>query len=70
MSDVNMDSLFGGKSKFDDPFMMPSSAHMPDDLNTALDFCMFLYYLNPQYRRASARPFPLLNLLLDIRNLL
>jgi len=55
MSDVNMDNIFGGKQKFDDPFMMPSSAHMPDDLSTALDFCMFLYYLNPQYRRASAR---------------
>jgi len=51
-----MENIFGGsKAKFDDPFLMPSSASMPEDLSSALDFCMFLYYLNPQYRRASSR---------------
>ena len=28
---------------------------MPDNLDTALDLCLFLYYLNPQYRQASSR---------------
>jgi hypothetical protein len=48
---------FGGESsnQFDDPFMLPSSDYIPENLESALDFCMFLYYLNPQYRRASMR---------------
>lgn len=45
----------GSSNKFDDPFMLPSSDYVPEDLKSALDFCMFLYYLNPQYRRASQR---------------
>lgn len=40
---------------FDDPFLLPSSESMPDNLETALDLCLFLYYLNPQYRQASSR---------------
>lgn len=40
---------------FDDPFLLPSSESMPDSLDTALDLCLFLYYLNPQYRQASSR---------------
>lgn len=40
---------------FDDPFLLPSSESMPDNLETALDLCLFLYYMNPQYRQASAR---------------
>lgn len=40
---------------FDNPFLLPSSETMPDNLETALDLCLFLYYLNPQYRAASAR---------------
>ena len=48
---------YGGdfSNDFDDPFMLPSSDYMPENLESALDFCMFLYYLNPQYRRASMR---------------
>lgn len=41
--------------KFDDPFLLPSSQSFPDTLQTALDLCLFLYYLNPQYIQASAR---------------
>jgi len=41
--------------KFDDPFLLPSSEYVPENLESALDFCLFLYYLNPQYRRASMR---------------
>lgn len=40
---------------FDDPFLLPSSETMPDNLHTALDLCLFLYFLNPQYRQASSR---------------
>jgi len=42
-------------SKFDDPFLLPSNEYIPDNLESALDFCLFLFYLNPQYRRASMR---------------
>lgn len=46
-----------GKSgkQFSDPFLLPSNASFPTDLETALDFCLYLYYMNPQYRRASIR---------------
>ena len=55
MHSADLNQVFGSKAKFDDPFMLPSSEHMPEDLESSLDFCLFLYYLNPQYRRASAR---------------
>lgn len=45
----------GDGRQFDDPFILPSSASMPRTLETALDMCLFLYYLNPQYVQASAR---------------
>lgn len=54
-SDLSLEGILSGKRKFDDPFLLPSSDHIPGDLESALDFCLFLYYLNPQYRRASAR---------------
>lgn len=41
--------------EFSDPFMLPSNASFPTELETALDFCLYLYYMNPQYRRASIR---------------
>jgi len=41
--------------KFDDPFLLPSSEIIPEDLSNALDLCKFLYYLNPIYRGASRR---------------
>lgn len=41
--------------KFKDPFMMQSNAFIPKDLASALDFALFLYHLNPQYKRASQR---------------
>lgn len=48
--------LFGDKArKFADPFLLPSSMSMPTTLDAALDMCLFLYYMNPQYRRASMR---------------
>lgn len=44
-----------GGHRFDDPFLLPSSQTMPETLETALDMCLFLYYMNPQYVQASAR---------------
>jgi len=41
--------------QFSDPFVLPSNASFPTELETALDFCLYLYYMNPQYRRASIR---------------
>ena len=41
--------------KFDDPFLLPSSDYIPDSLSSALDFCRYLYGLNPEYRKASQR---------------
>ena len=54
-ADLSLEGILSGSRKFDDPFLLPSSEHIPEDLEGALDFCLFLYYLNPQYRRASAR---------------
>lgn len=49
-------SIWSGKEKqFSDPFMLPSSNSIPTELQSALDFCLYLYYLNPLYRRASIR---------------
>lgn len=49
-------SIWSGKSRtFSDPFLLPSSSAMPTELQSALDFCLYLYYLNPLYRRASIR---------------
>lgn len=47
--------LLGTPNKFADPFLLPSNDYIPESLEQALDFCQFLYYLNPQYRRASER---------------
>lgn len=48
---------FGGAlgNKFDDPFLLPSSDYIPDNLKSSLDFCLFLYYLNSKYRQAATR---------------
>jgi len=43
------------KQKFDDPFLLPSGDYMPETMSEALDFCRFLYMMNPEYRRASQR---------------
>ncbi len=49
-------SLFTGTDrKFHDPFLLPSNQTLPTELDSALDFCLYLYYMNPQYRRASIR---------------
>ena len=49
-------AIWSGKSrKFSDPFLLPSSDAIPTELQSALDFCLYLYYLNPLYRRASMR---------------
>lgn len=42
-------------SKFRDPFLLQSNSFIPKDLSSALDFALFLYHLNPQYKRASQR---------------
>jgi hypothetical protein len=48
--------LFSGKNrKFTDPFLLPSSNSMPTTLQGALDMCLFLYFMNPQYRRSAMR---------------
>lgn len=49
-------AVWTGKNRvFADPFLLPSSNAIPTELQSALDFCLFLYYLNPLYRRASIR---------------
>jgi hypothetical protein len=49
-------AVWTGKNRvFADPFLLPSSTAIPTELQSALDFCLFLYYLNPMYRRASIR---------------
>lgn len=48
-------SLTGTGAKFSDPFLLPSNQSIPTDINTAMDFCQYLYYMNPQYRRATIR---------------
>jgi hypothetical protein len=45
----------GLSGKFADPFLLPSNAFIPKDLQSAMDFCLFLYHLNSNYRRASQR---------------
>jgi hypothetical protein len=50
-----LDAFLGGGRKFHDPFLLPSNATLPTELDSALDFCLYLYYMNPQYRRASIR---------------
>ena len=48
--------LFSGYSKkFSDPFILPSSSVMPTTMETAMDMCLFLYFMNPQYRRGVIR---------------
>jgi len=48
-------SSCGVSRQFDDPFMLPSSSSMPTNIFNSLHWCRFLYFLNPQYRQASAR---------------
>jgi len=57
MSQKNQDlaNIFDTGGKFSDPFLLPSSEYMPTSLDSALEFCMFLFYMNPLYRRASKR---------------
>ena len=45
----------GSGERFSDPFFMESNSFIPTSLTTALDFCGFLYYMNPQYQQASRR---------------
>lgn len=51
----NFNDFFGDKG-FADPFILPSSGAFPRDFSpSSMDFCAFLYYLNPEYRNAAAR---------------
>jgi hypothetical protein len=42
-------------AQFEDPFIVPSNTFVPQNLDTALDFSLMLYYMNATYRRASIR---------------
>lgn len=48
-------NLINFGKKFDDPFLLPSSQYIPTGFTETMDFCQFLYYLNPLYYRASER---------------
>lgn len=54
---INQINPAGLNRKFDDPFLLPSSQTMPETLETAMDFALFLYYLNPNYGQAASRVF-------------
>jgi len=45
----------GSCAKFADPFLTPSTMHIPKDLRDTLDFSLYLFYINAQYRRATIR---------------
>ena len=47
--------LLSGPKKFYDPFLLPSSATMPRQAQSAFDLALYLYYLFPEYRQASKR---------------
>lgn len=40
---------------FADPFLLPSSESFPTDFEGGMDFCHFLYWMNPIYRQTSKR---------------
>lgn len=53
-----MQGIFGGlsnTSKFDNPFLLPSSSYYPESLSAAFDFCRFLYFTVPVYRQVAKR---------------
>lgn len=53
---MNWLTKYHDRSQFSDPFMLPSSQAMPTTFGPDLfDFCAYLYYLNPMYKRASER---------------
>jgi hypothetical protein len=49
--------LVSKDSEFSDPFLLPSSFRMPKSREEALDMCVFLYHMNPQYVQATRRVF-------------
>jgi hypothetical protein len=51
----DVQNLFKSGDKFPDPFIAPSNHYIPNSLDTALDFSLLLYHINPKYRRASTR---------------
>lgn len=56
MSLSQLQSL-GNTPKFDDPFMLPSNSTFPTELGAALDFCRYVYGLNPVYVATTNRVF-------------
>lgn len=44
-----------GSDKFSDPFLLSSSLYIPKDFFTALEFALYLYFLNPIYRQTTTR---------------
>ena len=42
MHSADLNQVFGSKAKFDDPFMLPSSDHMPDSIASARVFRHFI----------------------------
>ena len=53
MSQFN--SFQSGFKNFDDPFLLYSNQYFPENLASALEFCKYLYFLVPSYRKASQR---------------
>ena len=45
----------GASKRFSDPFILPSSASFPVSFETALDYCLFLFYMQSEYKEASKR---------------
>ena len=41
--------------RFDNPFMLPSSAYFPKTLTEALDLCRFFYFRIPNYKQVQRR---------------
>lgn len=53
--DINCLNDTSTLGKFDDPFLLPSNDFIPESMSSALDFCRYLYGLNPEYQQASTR---------------
>jgi hypothetical protein len=49
------DMFTGQGQQFADPFLLQSSRSFPLTMESTHDMCLFLYYMNPQYRRSYIR---------------
>jgi hypothetical protein len=48
-------TMTGGSSKFNDPFLLPSSETFPSDVRGTMDLCLYLYNLNKIYGAIANR---------------